>query len=216
MTEFVRIDRKASEATVDPRLARVLDGVERAVVSVLTIGFLARFIPTVGIHPSNLLLMLGECLSVWFILFRRSGEATATAEAWTVALVGAFSPLLARPGGDVLLPPAVGVFLMIVGLSLSVSAKLFLRRSFGIVAANRGVRREGPYRLVRHPMYMGYLLTHIGFMTLNFMLGNLLIYLTCWAAMLYRIRAEERILFQDPVYQAYARDVRWRLLPGIW
>src|SRR5262249_36395194 len=37
-----------------------------------------------------------------------------------------------------------------------------------------------------------------------------------WASLLYRIRAEERILAQDAGWAAYARAVRFRLLPGLW
>ena len=45
-----------------------------------------------------------------------------------------------------------------VGVSFSLGAKAFLRRSFGIVAANRKVQRGGPYRLVRHPLMLGFLI----------------------------------------------------------
>jgi protein-S-isoprenylcysteine O-methyltransferase Ste14 len=33
--------------------------------------------------------------------------------------------------------------------------------------ANRGVVSSGLYRLVRHPIYMGYLITHAGFLLAN-------------------------------------------------
>jgi hypothetical protein len=37
-----------------------------------------------------------------------------------------------------------------------------------------------------------------------------------WASLLYRIRAEERILAQDAGWVAYVRAVHFRLLPGLW
>ena len=37
-----------------------------------------------------------------------------------------------------------------------------------------------------------------------------------WASLLYRIRAEERMLSRDPGWPAYAAPVRYRLLPGLW
>ena len=37
--------------------------------------------------------------------------------------------------------------------------KLSLGRSFGLMPANRGVVSTGMYRLVRHPIYLGYLVT---------------------------------------------------------
>jgi protein-S-isoprenylcysteine O-methyltransferase Ste14 len=220
MSKFVKIEVETNQPLREPALgareARILDFAERAVVSLLVLFFLVRFLPTIAYRPYNLLLILGECMTAWFILSRRSGEALATVDVWIVAFIGSFAPLLARPGGDVLLNPVIGATMMIFGLAISIGAKGFLRRSFGIVAANRGVRVGGPYRLVRHPMYMGYLFTHIGFLSINFMVTNLLVYAMCWTAMGFRIRAEERILSQDPVYQEYQRKVRWRLMPGIW
>jgi len=43
-----------------------------------------------------------------------------------------------------------------------------------------------------------------------------LLVLAGWASLLYRMRAEERILSQDAGWSAYAASVRYRLLPGIW
>ena len=45
-----------------------------------------------------------------------------------------------------------------------VVAKMALGRSFGLAPANRGVVVRGPYTLVRHPIYTGYLVTHVGFL----------------------------------------------------
>lgn len=220
MTQYTKIDRSdarpAPDAILTARQGRWLDPAERVIVFALIAQFLIRFIPTVEIHPYNVLLVLGESLSAWFILVRRRGETAATLRAWVAAFVGTFSPLLVVPGGQVLLNPVIGTVLMIFGLSISITAKAILRRSFGIVAANRGVRRAGPYRFVRHPMYFGYLFTHIGFLTVSFMTANVATYLLCWTAMAFRIKAEEDVLFRDPAYQDYARDVRWRLVPGIW
>jgi protein-S-isoprenylcysteine O-methyltransferase Ste14 len=108
------------------------------------------------------------------------------------------------------------VALMAGGFLLQVAAKLTLRRSFGVVAANRGVKASGPYRLVRHPMYAGYILTQLGFLLAAPVLWNLLVYAVLWSFQVLRIRAEERVLRQDPAYQALAGQVRWRLIPGLY
>src|SRR5438093_1166549 len=84
---------------------------------------------------------------------------------------------------------------------------------FGLAAANRGVKRAGPYRLLRHPMYAGYALTQIAFLLLNPGLWNLAVYALSWGVQVLRIRAEERVLLEDPAYRAYAGEVRYRLLP---
>jgi protein-S-isoprenylcysteine O-methyltransferase Ste14 len=220
MTQFAPIDTTSAEPATDapmsPRMAHLMDVAERAVLFLLTATFLVRFIPTVGLHPYNLLLMVSEMLSAWFILFRRRGEVLATVHAWIIAFAGTFAPLMALPGGTQLLPPAFGITLMTVGLAISISAKASLRRSFGLVAANRGIKRGGPYKWVRHPMYLGYLLTHIGFLTVSFLWANVAVYALCWIAMGMRIKAEEQILGRDPVYRAYRHDVTSRLIPRVW
>ena len=46
--------------------------------------------------------------------------------------------------------------------------------------------------------------------------GTVLLVMAGWASLLYRIRAEERMLSRDPGWPAYAARVRYRLLPGLW
>ena len=55
---------------------------------------------------------------------------------------------------------AVGLIVVIVG-------KMSLGRSFGLMPANRGIVSTGLYRVVRHPIYLGYLITHVGFVAAN-------------------------------------------------
>jgi protein-S-isoprenylcysteine O-methyltransferase Ste14 len=193
-----------------------LDLAERFLVLAVAGWLIYRFLPTLDSHPFNLLLLFSEALVVVFIAFRRFGPADNSLRAWGAALTGTFAPLLVLPIGTVLLPVGFGASVMLAGILFSIAAKMFLRRSFGIVAANRGVEIGGPYRLVRHPMYFGYLLTHIGFLSMSFSLWNLIVYIACWFAMLLRIAVEEGVLRQDPQYLDYCGRVRSRLLPGIW
>jgi protein-S-isoprenylcysteine O-methyltransferase Ste14 len=104
---------------------------------------------------------------------------------------------------------------MIAGLLINLWSKLALCRSFGVVAANRGVKTSGPYAFVRHPMYAGYLLVQIGFLMSNPTLWNATVYSVALVLQILRMRAEERILVQDPAYLKYAGEVRFRLLPGV-
>ena len=100
--------------------------------------------------------------------------------------------------------------------AIQISGKLFLRRSFGIAPANRGIKRDGVYRFVRHPIYAGYLFTHIGILLVMPSLVNLAIYAIGWWAQILRIDAEEALLGQDPDYRDYMQQTRWRLIPGIY
>jgi protein-S-isoprenylcysteine O-methyltransferase Ste14 len=78
------------------------------------------------------------------------------------------------------------------------------------------VRAGGLYRLVRHPMYAGYMLTHIGFLLVAPSLWNAAIYAAAWALLIARIYAEEQMLSQDAAYQALKTRVRYRLVPGVF
>ena len=78
------------------------------------------------------------------------------------------------------------------------------------------VRIVGPFRFVRHPIYLGWVLMVFGTPTLT---ANRLVFAV--VSSLYLILAipwEERSLVADhgDQYRAYQKTVRWRLLPGIW
>ena len=196
--------------------ALALDIAERLFVMVLMVLFLVRLAPMIESGACNILIAVSEGLSAILILTRRPGAMIATPYAWTIAIAGTCAPLLVAPGGERLIPGTAPLVLMAAGLAFSISAKIFLRRSFGILPANRGVQLGGPYRIVRHPMYAGYILTHAGFLISSFELRNILAYAACWTAMALRIRAEEAILSRDPAYRAYQAKVRSRLIPGLW
>lgn len=204
-----------------PSLARLdLDMVEKVLVAGFMAVLAARLVPVVlatGALPPALLL-LSEGVVVLFILLRRpTSDISRRGRDWLLGLAGTLLPLLAvAPQGTPLLPLAVCATIMIAGFALQLAAKLTLRRSFGVVAANRGVKASGPYRLVRHPMYAGYALTHIGFLLSGPVFWNLAVYGATLAVAVRRILAEERVLQQDPAYRALSAKVRWRLAPGLF
>jgi len=101
-------------------------------------------------------------------------------------------------------------------MSLQVAAKLILGRSFGIIPANRGVRVVGPYRFIRHPMYAGYTRTHMGFLLVMPSATNAALYALAFSFQVSRIFREERVLFADPGYRAFAERVPYRLVPGLF
>ena len=194
-----------------------LDFLEKLIVAGFMSFLAARMVPVViatGALPP-LLLLVSESMVVLFILLRRRSETLSRRGMdWAIGLAGTLLPLLAiAPQGTALAPMAVIEALMIGGMLLQISAKLVLRRSFGIVAANRGVKASGPYRLVRHPMYAGYALTHVGFLLAGPSWWNLAVYAATLILQTRRILAEERILSEDPAYRALMAKTRWRLLP---
>ena len=122
--------------------------------------------------------------------------------------------MLVSKGGDAI-SNSLGVSLLLFGFFVHFGAKLSLARSFGVVAADRGIKAKGLYGFVRHPMYAGYILSHIGFLFLAPSIWNLSVYLGAWLLFLARVLAEERILRANPEYVAYMARVRYRILPGL-
>jgi protein-S-isoprenylcysteine O-methyltransferase Ste14 len=112
--------------------------------------------------------------------------------------------------------PSVGFALVLLSACLSLAALLTLGRMFGIRPALRGLVTKGPYRIVRHPMYLAYVLGDIGYNLLGWNTGTVLMVIAGWASLLYRIRAEERVLSKDAHWLSYTARVRCRLIPGLW
>jgi len=112
--------------------------------------------------------------------------------------------------------PGVGLALVTLAAGLSLVTLLTLGRLFGVRPAVRGLATSGPYRFVRHPMYLSYILADIGYNLEEWNFVTLLLVLVGWAALIYRIYAEERVLSQHSGWQSYAASVRSRLFPGLW
>lgn len=193
-----------------------LDRVEQVVLVLLWSVLLSRVLASHnGYAP---LLLLSETTVLVFVLIRRPTQAISRNPGdWMLAITATAAPLLIRPEGRPLLDMApLGVILVVLGNVWQAFAKLTLRRSFGVAPANRGVKVAGPYAFMRHPMYAGYLLVHIGNMVLFPSIVNLVVYGIAWWAQLLRLHAEEVLLSQDETYRAYREKVRWRLIPGLF
>jgi protein-S-isoprenylcysteine O-methyltransferase Ste14 len=198
----------------------VRDIIERTALAALT-GSLAWRIGAAilaGDEPwVSALVLVGELLLLFFVVFARpaSDGSTSTRE-WAVAFAGTAAPLFATPGGSPLLPVNVIAVIFLVGIMLQVATKVNLNRSFGIVPANRGVVTTGFYGVVRHPVYASYFIGHMAFLLVNPTLWNVCVYSIELGFQIARMRAEEGLLSRDPIYAAYLRNVRYRLVPGVY
>jgi protein-S-isoprenylcysteine O-methyltransferase Ste14 len=112
--------------------------------------------------------------------------------------------------------PAAGLVLVTLAAGLSLVSLLTMGRLFGVRPALRGLVRSGPYRFVRHPMYLSYMVADIGYNLQEWNFVTLLLVLVGWMSLVYRIHAEERVLSQHAEWPAYAILVRYRLFPGVW
>lgn len=197
-------------------IQRIVDWGEKIFLICLAIPFLWAFAKALPTHPTIILLAVSEMLGVILILIRRSAPLRIGTVPVLTAFLGTALPLLVRPGGMQLLPTIAGSSCMAVGLALCVVSKLYLNRSFGLIAANRGVKSRGPYRVVRHPMYLGYIINQLGFLSLNLSAANSLIYLVAWSCQIVRMSEEEAVLRQDEAYRQFTQRVRSRLIPGLY
>ncbi len=115
--------------------------------------------------------------------------------------------------------PGIALHLLGAGLVLSVMAvNPYLEGSVRIQEErHHKAITVGPYRFVRHPMYVGSTIMIAG---APLILGSAWAYLPVGAlALLYVFRTamEDRVLQEKlPGYAAYCRQTRYRLLPGVW
>lgn len=167
---------------------------------------------------TGLLLLASETLVVVLTLFRRSPSMIdRSIRARVLTTISMIGPPLVRPSDVAALAPEfVTVLLSAAGLLVVIGGKMSLGRSFGLMPANRGVVSTGLYRLVRHPIYMGYLITHVAYVAANPSRWNIILLIMSDLALLARAVCEEQTLARDPRYREYQTKVRWRVVPGLF
>lgn len=99
-----------------------------------------------------------------------------------------------------------------MGVNRNLETTMRIQRDRG-----HAVATDGPYRVVRHPMYAGSLLH---FPAIALVLGStwaLVPAAACLVWVVIRTALEDRALHRDlPGYEAYAQRTRYRLVPGVW
>lgn len=169
-------------------------------------------------RPVGLGILLLELMAAVLFMVRRDPWATSRQPvAWIATAIGSWGMLVARPAYD----PAFGAealffTVQIVGALAAASSLGVLGRSFGLVAANRGVRTKGPYGIVRHPLYASYFLADLGYVLENPSTWNVCVLVCVVVFQLVRIRTEESCLLADDSYVRYCARVPYRLVPRVW
>ena len=167
---------------------------------------------------TGLLLLASEALVVVLTVFRRApATVDRSIRARVLTTLSILGPPLVRPASVApIAPEAVTVALSAIGLLVVIGGKLSLGRSFGLIPANRGIVSTGLYKLVRHPIYLGYLVTHFAFTAANPTLWNVAMLVTADIALMARAVCEEQTLARDEAYRSYQTKVRWRVVPGVF
>ena len=170
---------------------------------------------------AGLLTCLFYLFLVWAYLTRT--ETRATSRVWAAhgaALVAtplpAVIPLLADDATPDASRAAVANVLLVAGLGWSLWAVRHLRRSFSILAQARAVVSSGPYRLLRHPLYVGEIVAALGLVVLAATTTALAIWLLLCLLQGYRAAREEEVLTANlPDYARY-RSTTALLIPGLF
>ena len=129
-------------------------------------------------------------------------------------LLGLLAAILPLTIIDPVSMPLPWVLSGVMGYALVLWSLLTLGSSFGIAPADRGLVMQGPYRWVRHPMYLGELVLRMSLVAASPQpIISIALWVTLAVIQVLRASREEHIISG---YETYARQVRFRLIPGVW
>lgn len=179
------------------------------------------YVNEIDFNYVNVLYLITESVTFTVILISRMPkDVNITIKTVIISGVGTFYILfveLTGPGSGTyaLIPQYLAAMIIILAIIWQIIAKIYLGRSFGILPANRGIVDNGPYGFVRHPIYFGYLMGHIGFLLNAFSIWNFSVFFILYIFQYLRIVEEEKVLTRDESYQKYKNRVHYRLVPYV-
>jgi protein-S-isoprenylcysteine O-methyltransferase Ste14 len=159
-------------------------------------------------------------LAIWCYL--RRGPAVATSDSVTAhaaAVAATWLPFAlplqsgAAPGQG---RQALSDALLICGLAWAVWSLRFLGRNLSVLAQARDVVAQGPYRWVRHPLYVGEIVSSLGLAIAVNSYTALALWMALCGLQIYRAVREEQVLLRAlPAYRSY-RARTAALIPGVF
>jgi protein-S-isoprenylcysteine O-methyltransferase Ste14 len=164
-------------------------------------------------------LWLGGAALMGLLVLIRIPPRTAMVTASTLLATGVSMvvPAMMRPEQPSHgLLAGTAVLVELFGVTLGQVGRVYLGRRFGLLPADRGIVTSGPFRLIRHPVYAGWLVLSIGYVMAFPTIRNGLIVMVTLPFILWRILQEETLLAGDPDFCDYLARTRWRLIPGIY
>lgn len=140
-----------------------------------------------------LLLVLRDFAAGYFFLKRNEAKEKAALLPSILAYVSSAIPLLYFGPIGASKATVLGTDLLsIAGFLMVAFATLELGTSIGIAPANRGFVRSGIYRRIKHPMYMGYVISELGLLLLNPL--NAVLVAISVSLYVFRAKSENKIL----------------------
>lgn len=158
-------------------------------------------------------------LASYSFVIRSKAKVPAYTDEILVPVLSYLSPLLVLNVTMAIPPTSSSPYLGLVaipGLALSMASLLVLRRSFAVLPSVRDIVTRGPYRYIRHPLYLGEAIYVLGMMLLAYNLASWLLFIFFLVLMAMRVRVEERKLMTQEEYRAYSRSVRYRMVPLLY
>lgn len=144
-------------------------------------------------------------------------RGAAVTASFLLVMLGALAP-----AGPLLLQvpaPIAGAAALVtlVGALLALAAALELGTNFSFGPQSRRLVVTGPYRLVRHPMYLAELMMTSGAVMVTMHLTLVIGICAVIFLQIVRITAEEQLLTRTmPAYGTYVKSTRCRLIPAVW
>lgn len=169
---------------------------------------------------NRLLLICFYALLVFLYIIRSSARSTTRSLfAKTMAIISTFLPftipLLSRPSDNPAIMVSAGL-VTITGIIITLYSLSKLGGSFSIIPQARRLVQNGPYKYVRHPVYLGELISILGVVLARPSTMAMAIYFLLTALLIYRALHEEKLLAGIfPEYETYSLR-RARFIPGIY
>ncbi|MES2028622.1 MAG: methyltransferase [Pseudomonadota bacterium] len=134
------------------------------------------------------------------------------------AFVGSYMPWTITFFGqtDQALPNLLATACVLIGMIMMLATIRHLGRAFSLVPQARSVVQTGPYRWIKHPLYLSEELVILGVVLQHLTPVTVIVLVLHIGVQVCRILYEEDLLRRSlPEYSSYEAS-RWRLIPYVW
>ncbi|MBR1210292.1 methyltransferase [Bradyrhizobium sp. JYMT SZCCT0180] len=170
-------------------------------------------------------LLSSFCLGIFYVLLtilmltRPPAKAHATGVLPRIAaFVGSYMPWTITFFGktEESLPNLLSTACVLIGMIMMLVTIRHLGKSFSLVPQARRVVQTGPYRWIKHPLYLAEEIVILGVVLQYLTVTTVIILFLHIGVQICRILYEEDLLRRSlPEYSSY-EATRWRLIPYVW